>query len=401
VRFLFTTTSGLGHFHPLVPLARDLVGAGHDVAFACPESLHARVKATGFDAYIVVPSMNPDPERIALMSRFTTLPPGREANLVMLADGFVGISARRTLPNLVELCGAWRPDVIVREDYEFAGAIAADHLGLPHATVQVGYAFDWRHLQGTPVQERLDQLRADWGLPPDPTLDRLFPHLLLSFDPPSFVEPGVMPATTHHLCASPFDRSVAEATLPEWIARAERPLIYATLGTEAARMPGIFPDAYLTILESIREEPVTLIMTIGNNHDPALLGPQPPHIHIERYIPQSLLFPHVDLIITHGGHNTILAGLSAGLPMVVVPLFADQMDNAARCAALEAGRWVPAGEMTPNSLREAVRMVLDDQRYALNAKRLQKEMNTLPRLDHGRHLLERLAFERISFSAGA
>jgi UDP:flavonoid glycosyltransferase YjiC (YdhE family) len=396
MKILFTTSSGLGHFHPLVPLAQAAVDAGHEVAFACPHSLAARVESTGFQAFVVSHEQAPDPERVAVRERVMQLPPGDEANLIMLADSFIGLNSRRVLPPLVELCKSWKPDVIVREDCEFAGAIAAEHLGLPHVAVQISYAFDWGHLSGTSVQERLDELRTEWGLAPDPELEMLFRYLLISFDPPSFIESGVIPPTAHHLRARPFDRSGAETALPDWLARPARLLIYATFGTEAAKMPFIYPAAYTTLLAGLREVDGTAVVTIGRQHEPAELGPQPEHIHVEQYIPQSLLLPECDLVITHGGHNTVLAALSFGLPMVVIPFFADQLNNAARCAELGVARTIPAGELSPDAVREAVQGVLGDSRYRENAMRLRAEMEALPEVEQGVRLMEKLVGERMA-----
>src|SRR5579871_2206809 len=51
MRVLFTTRPEYGHFHPLVPLARALAQAEHEVAFACPASFIPVVAASGFDAF--------------------------------------------------------------------------------------------------------------------------------------------------------------------------------------------------------------------------------------------------------------------------------------------------------------------------------------------------------------
>jgi UDP:flavonoid glycosyltransferase YjiC (YdhE family) len=52
---------------------------------------------------------------------------------------------------------------------------------------------------------------------------------------------------------------------------------------------------------------VNLLLTVGRNQDPAAFGPQPGHVRIERYVPQSLVFPSCDLVVTHGGDDTVMA----------------------------------------------------------------------------------------------
>jgi UDP:flavonoid glycosyltransferase YjiC (YdhE family) len=404
MRILFTTTAGMGHFHPLVPLAQAAARAGHTVAFACPQSLCQNVEASGFQAFPVLDDRSADPESMATMERIQQAPSPTASNNLMVADMFIGIRARRTLPELVALCQRWQPDIIVREELEFAGAIAAEHLGLPHAAVQVTYAYNGQTLEAffPRMRQRLNELREAWALPADSGLTMLYRYLLLSFDPPTLLDPAlVRSSTTHHLRAEVFDRSSAE-TLPSWLTQEQaRPLIYVTLGTEAPKIPSIFPAAYQSILAGLHDESGTVVLTIGRERDPAELGPQPAHVHVERYIPQSLLLPHCDLVVTHGGHNTVLAALQFGLPLVVVPFFADQFDNAARCAALEVGRTIVGSELTPEIVRDTVHAVLHDERYRRNAMRLQREMQALPSLTHGVRLLEQLAVERMPIVSGA
>ena len=135
----------------------------------------------------------------------------------------------------------------------------------------------------------------------------------------------------------------------------DRPTVYATLGTVFnSRTPGLFQ----AILDGLRDEPVNLIVTVGRDRDPDEFGPQPENVHIERYIPQSLLLPHCDLVITHAGFSTVTAALSHGLPMVAMPIDADQPLNAERCVALGVAEVIEHGQRTPEAIRDSVRTVL-------------------------------------------
>lgn len=393
MRILFTTSAGAGHFHPLVPLARAAAAAGHKVAFACPRSLCGTVEALGFPAFAAGRDHHdPDAELVQVMAEAHRMTPGPAQARFFITNVFFGINARRMVPPLMDVCTAWQPDLIVRENMEFGGAVVAEALGVPHATVQVAQLIDVRPMREA-IAAQLDRARAMLDLPADPELGMLSRYLDLSFTPRSFQDPAVpVPPTLHTLRAEPFDRSGRE-TLPAWLDDLpRRPTIYATLGTEMNRgVPGIFPRVLQTIIAGLQEEPLNLIVTTGRECDPAALGPQPPHVHVERYIPQSLVFPRCDLIVTHGGHNTVLAAIAAGLPMVVVPITADQPENAARCAALGLGRVVSLAELTPDAIHEATCGVLRDLRYCASVLRLRSEMEALPGPDYGVRLLERLA----------
>ena len=115
---------------------------------------------------------------------------------------------------------------------------------------------------------------------------------------------------------------------------------------------------------------------------------------MERFIPQTPLLPHCDLVVTHGGFNTVTGALNAGLPLVLLPLGSDQPYNAACCAHLGLGVVVAPEEFTPEAIRAAVREVLDNPTYQQNAERVRDEMAALPGPEQAVHLLERLAEER-------
>ena len=89
-----------------------------------------------------------------------------------------------------------------------------------------------------------------------------------------------------------------------------------------------------------------------------------------------------------------MAALAHGLPVVVVPVVADQPANAARCVALGLGRVVPPAELTPETAREAVLAVLGDPAYRVAAGRMRDEIDALPGPEYAVALLEQLAGEK-------
>ena len=83
MRLLFTTNSGLGHFHPLVPLAQAAQHAGHEVAFACPQSLCATVEALGFRAFPAGRHDRSDPQLREIFARINASSPAEREQLMV------------------------------------------------------------------------------------------------------------------------------------------------------------------------------------------------------------------------------------------------------------------------------------------------------------------------------
>jgi len=389
MRMLFTTLQASGHFHPLVPIARAAVAAGHEVAVACAASFAPTVERVGFRAF---PAGFDDRGR----PMHELFPGFLKMTAAMpywgLPNIFVGVYAVTMVPDLLTIAREWQPDLIVRGSSEYGGCVAAEVLGIPHASVRTASPSSqhgMRHL----VAEPLARLRELNGLPPDPDVAMPFRYLHLAAEPPRFRLPDGPVAPTAHLLR-PVNFESGDEELPPWAADLpDRPTIYATLGTAASRSPAartLFP----AMLVALCDEPVNVIVTVGRYNDPADFGPQPGNVHIERFIPQSALLPHCDLVVHQGGFSTVTGALNAGLPMVVIPIFADQPYNAACCAALGVGAVIGPDERTPEAIREAVREVLATPSYRQNAEQVRDEMAALPGPEHAVALLEQLAREK-------
>jgi UDP:flavonoid glycosyltransferase YjiC (YdhE family) len=109
--------------------------------------------------------------------------------------------------------------------------------------------------------------------------------------------------------------------------------VYITLGSVLGQKTPLLS----TLIAALRDELVNVVVTVGRRQDPALFGPQPENLHIARYIPNTLLMPYCDVVVSHAGWSPTLGALCAGLPQVCVPLTADQPFNARRCADLAPG----------------------------------------------------------------
>ena len=388
MRILFTTTGGTGHFHPLIPLAHAATAAGHEVACAASPSLRAAVEAVGLR---FLPA-GFDRRGIPFDDLFpaTRSLTGPTLGKFVSVEVRINTEARQMVPDLLRIAGEWMPDLIVRESAEYSGCVAAEALGIPHASVRSSYttsSYGLRHVIG----DALTALRADHGLPADLDGDSPFRYLHLAFEPPGFWPADEPLAPTYHLLRPVvFDRSGGEG-LPPWVASLPPvPTVCATLGTFMNRSTAVFA----AILEGLRDEGINLILAVGRDIDPVQFGPQPGNVHTERYIPLSLLLPHCDLVVHHAGFSTVVTTLLNGLPTVTIPLGADQPQNARRCAALGVGEVIASDNRTPEAIREAVRRVFGEPSYRGKAERVRDEMAALPGPEYAVQLLERLTKEK-------
>lgn len=214
----------------------------------------------------------------------------------------------------------------------------------------------------------------------------VYRYLHLCFAPPGFDGPdAVFPPTAHFL--RHINPPLVGEALPSWVDGLEvRPTVLVSMGTVFHRTAAI----YEAVLEGMAEEPVNLVVATGFDQDPGRFGLQPPHVRVERYLPLAALLPRCDLFITHGGFNSVKESLAAGVPMVVIPISADQPYSAERCAALGVGVALGPDQRTPSDVRRAARTVLAHRAYTRRAREMQRDMAALPGPQHAVGLLEAL-----------
>jgi len=390
MKVLCTCLPGHGHFNPMLALAQGLARAGHEVAFATAQDFCPHIERTGFSAFPAGMALArqmeearrryPEQDALKAMDRFEQFVPR------MLA----GVAAPARAADLVPLVERWQPDLLVHDETEFAGPVAAARAGIPWADQSVGIL---RPLTMSRLAARtLAPLGERHGVDVGP-FGGLFRYLYLDVAPPSLQSSEIGEiAVAHPVQNATFEPGAEGEGLPGWVEELppDRPVVYVSLGTVFNARAG---DVFASVLEALRDEPVTAVVTIGPGNDPRSFGPQPDHVHVERFIPQSLLLPYCDAVVNQGG-TAILPILAHGLPLLLLPQGANQFHNAAACLAAGVGRRLLPGEVTPEAVRREVRALLDDPGLREAASRVQKELAAMPGPDRGVALLERLATDR-------
>jgi UDP:flavonoid glycosyltransferase YjiC (YdhE family) len=370
LRILVTTTGHAGHVLPLVPFVRAWQTAGHQVLVAAPRSRTDMVRRAGFALRAFD---EPDDDALGPLWAATLEAAPDEANEIVIGRIFADAKKRAALPGILAAIQDWRPDVIVRESYEFAAALAAEHYGLPHVRIGPGLAS---------TEELLNTLA--FAAAPDLPAGEIRDSPYLTLNPSALDDPmAPSPLRVHRF------RSIDNQwrRLPNWWPGNDDPLVYLSFGSVAGGMGFLFPRVYRVALEQLAELPARVLVTIGNEREPLELGPQPSNVRVERWVPQADVAARAAAMVVHGGYGTVHGALCAGVPLVVAPLFADQPFNARRVAELGAGIALPEpvslarlADDAPDLFAElglAVEHVLVDARYRRAARRVAMSAATL------------------------
>jgi UDP:flavonoid glycosyltransferase YjiC (YdhE family) len=335
-----------GHYRPLSNLATELIARGHRATFLHHPDAEPLVEAEGA-------GFEPIGRGAPALASWTG-PMAKLKGLIGLGgvmDGMVRFTDMfcTEAPDALRRIGA---DAVISDQLEAGGGLVAEHLGLPFASIAVtvpinrepgipppyvGWPYDgsekglkrnrggWRVsdflMRG--VGDSIERNAVRLGLPPRRRLeDCLSPGLQISQMVPSLDFPRkALPPGFHY--TGPFRGGTTQAfELPPGD---DRPLVYCTLGTLQGSRSGIFRK----VARACAKLDLRLLITQGNlgRLKPGDLRGSP---MIHDWVPQEVVIAQADLVVCHGGMNTVLEPLAAGLPLVVMPLAFEQAAIAAR-----------------------------------------------------------------------
>jgi UDP:flavonoid glycosyltransferase YjiC (YdhE family) len=375
MRVLFASTRGAGHFYPLVPFIEAALRAGHEVLVAGPPPLAPTVERAGYPFW--EGAEPPEEELGPVWARVPTVSPD-EGNAIVIGEIFGGLNVRAMLPSLSAACEEWRPDVLVREQAEFASAIAAERHGVPHARVAVSLAgLDRLGIEF--AGPRLEEHHAG-------VAERIWESPYLTLVPAALEDAESPRPPAIHRFSDPATSKPGERDDDQ-----ADPLVFVSFGSVAGTMPNA-GALYAAVFEAAVGLPARVLLTLGQRDaDVEALGPAPANVRVESWVTPADVLARAAVAVAHGGFGTTLGAVAAGLPLVVVPLFGDQPDNARRVEAAGAGVAVwpdpdappeaIRSSIDPAALRQAIVTVLEDPSYRRVASSLAAEMAALPPTD--------------------
>jgi UDP:flavonoid glycosyltransferase YjiC (YdhE family) len=314
------------------------------------------------------------------MRRFPELAALSQAEVpeVMFSKLFGAIYAPEMLEGMLAATAEWRPDLVVADGAELAGHIVAADVGVPCVTKGFGPLLPERRL--ALAAEEVAPLWRSRGLEPRPYCG-CYDTLYIDSYPPALQAEAAdhIPRRTF-LRPGRDDGDVdAAAPLPLPAGSPDDPLVYVTMGTvfNEPRQLRVCADA----LQGLR---------VRADGDPVVLGAQPEHVRVERYVPQSAVLQHCAVVISHAGSGTVLGAAALGLPQLCIPQGADQFLNARSITASGAGLTLMPGESTAQSVADAVMRLLDDGAFRDAAARVRASIESMPDVDEVATLLETL-----------
>lgn len=367
-RVLFSFAGGLGHLAPMLPIADVLREAGHRLGVCGDADVLAGTE--GFDAYFP----EGDTTFVSGRSTGTLVPPDLDHEYSVIGTHFADALASRRFGPVRDVVDRWHPDLMVCDEMDFGAMTAAEHAALPRVVVDVIASGALTRIDR--IREPLRRLRAAHGLPSDPEFSFLTQDLVISPFPPSFRDPDFpLPATAVSIGPGPSLASHGHPAI-DWLRGGEEShRVYVTLGTVFNTESG---DLFGRLVGGLHRLPARVLVTVGRDVAPATLPSPGGNVRIERFVPQSAVLPHVDVVVNHGGSGSVIGALTHGVPVVALPMGADQELNARRLVALGAGTTVDPVTATSAEIGRITLDALSSGSLRRGAERLRDEIARLP-----------------------
>jgi zeaxanthin glucosyltransferase len=403
-----------GHMIPLSSFADHLEDAGHIVTFFNVEDVKSFIEERGhrfctvgskkfplgtWDKHMVPLSKKEGIPVILGTSRFNTL----------LAKIYC-----EDIPTSAKELGI---DAFLIDQIQFQGAVIAEKVGVPFASVTCGVrlnrdvslnypppfvpwgysdsfhmkainkiAFSFMDFLTSPILNVARRNATSWKInPPKNINDTFSKHLDFypfsrEFDYP-FKEK--LEASVY---LGPYRSKRRKQVQFDWSKLDGRPIVYASFGT----LNNGLNELYQKVADAFKDLPeYQLIMSLGNSSIYPESIKKYNNAVVEKFLPQPELLNKAAICITHAGFNTTIEALSEGLPLIAIPVANDQPAIAARIEWHGVGLCLSIKKVTPSEIVASIKKVSSNETYKQAALKIQKSIQESPGLGHAVHLIEK------------
>jgi len=416
----FPEPGAWGPTNNCVAIANVLLERDHHIVFVVDESFEGVLEAKGFEERLMrmaPPEENADPtaDPWAEFIRVTA-PEFRKPTIEQIETVTKPIwealvaGEQYSHERIMDIWDDVRPDVVVTDNVtgypalELAGApwvrfVSANPLEMRDADLPpvlsglpVGDTGGWSafrqeyHRQHEDLLREHNDFRASVSVPPCPLdeFNTASPWCNLYLFPEAVDYPRSQPLhPTWHRLQSTVRTTEAAFDVDEHVP-GDGKVVYLSLGSLGCMDLGLMQR----LIDALAKTEHRVIVSMGPLKDQMTLGP---NMYGDQFLPQPSILPQCDLLITHGGNNTMCEGFHFGLPMIGLPLFWDQYDNAQRLDETGFGIRLATYDWTDDELIGAVDRLLADEVLAARMRGIAAGVQADPGRVKGADLIEQVA----------
>ncbi|MDJ0727185.1 MAG: glycosyltransferase [Prochloraceae cyanobacterium] len=392
--------SAIGHLNPMCALAEELQRRNHNVTLFGIADIKNQIKNSGLNFFLIGKEEYPIG---AIEEKYNSLGKLHGNEGIKFTTQIILNYAKMLFKDIPPAIKSIGIDSLIVDQFYDAGATIAERLDLPYVTIcnallvnqEVSvppYFTNWIYEESiwskirncignwylnqitNPIWQEIQAQRKEWKLPLYNNREQVYSKLAqISQLPKELDFPRKNLANCFHY-VGPLQNSSGTESISfqnvsfPWEKLTDKPLIYASLGTVQNKLTEVFQ----CIDEAVSGIDAQLVISLGNPKNEPLDYNLSDRAIVVPFAPHQKLIDRASLVITHAGMNTTVGALSAGVPMVAIPITNEQPGIAARLARTGAGEILSLKSLKVSKLEASIRRVLNEKSYQENAIRLQK-----------------------------
>lgn len=397
-KFLFVVPPFFGHISPTLSVGASLIARGHEVKWFGITPLDSKHIPEGGSYFYPEEELIPYQEELQrILKRQDDGPScsGPEVMKLALEETYVPF-AKMMMPGLTRLTESWMPDVIVNDCISFGGALFAHKNNIPCVTTtpvppdvmgdtekNAPKIWEWQ-------QNLIKDLQKEVGI--DEEGIYIHSHKLnMVFTSQAFA--GFETVPPHMKFVGPVKGRPNDVPFDwEKLNASATPKIFVSLGTLLVDIRKAF---FEKIIAAFANQPVTVVAATP----PEIFEEWPDNFIVSSFVPQSAVMAHMDMVICHGGFNTVNDTFRNGLPMLITPIAYDHFHIAKLIEQAGCGKSIRYKRLRADALRETVFELLENPEYRTAAQEVQRTFLMAGGNDKAVELLEHLVQQEQSVLA--
>ena len=348
-RFLIVATGGAGgDLPPLIAAAQALRERGHETSFIGDAAVDRTLSGLGLEVQVLPAELNLGPRLAGAVREAMTTSGGNLKAAGPMVERALAAWAKEVAGPVGQAIVQLRPDAAVTSLFGVEVMKEAD-LSSPWAVVNSTFYVGPNPPR--PVEEDIGPRAIPLILryarlieAADMVLHATDPVFDFSFDR--------LPARHHYV--GPLGLWEPRLDTPSYLEEPGDPWVLVSISSQ---LQDDLPLAEAALV-ALADKPVRVVLTVGPDHEPEEVSVRPANAHVEQVVPHSAVLKRGVLLVSHGGHGSVMKALWEGKPMVLVPWGRDQPGVAARAHALGVAEVVARGDGSEVTLAAAIDRVL-------------------------------------------
>ncbi|UII24739.1 glycosyl transferase [Fulvivirga maritima] len=360
-RFVFIVPPFTGHINPTLSLGKQLLQAGHKVAWiSLTDNFNGQIPDGG--ELLLIQSGDDGTSGKEYFDQITEKGHtafGIESIKFLYEDVLIPMS-RFMFPGICKFIDSWRADVVITDHQVYAGAIAAVKKRIPYVT-SVTAPTALKAMKDMPKileweTEQIVGLQQELGIAGNSSL-ACSELLTLVFTSKEFLGDETYPEYYQFVGPITVGRPVAFSFNWARFQNTRGPRVLVSIGTTFDMQ--YKKDFFAKVIEALGDEPMTVVVV----SEEKLFPSWPKNFIVQPRIPQLELLKYLDAVVCHGGHNTVCESLTHGLPLITIPIAYDQSHVSSQVAESGCGIRLNFKRFKATQLKTAVQDILNNPSY--------------------------------------